>query len=148
MSKDLLYRPDLSYEKNYYTDGKVYDFNQDENIINNDSSTHLNNRLDNINDLLNDIISKLPAIPTDLLNTFLPSFLVVKDVLKDLIDNQEDIPKIQEPDPPEIIPTPPSITVDPIPGTTVVPPDPFGIEEDIYVDIKPGEIDTEKEIHS
>lgn len=146
MSKDLLYRPDLSYEKNYYTDGKVYDFNQDENIINNDSSTHLNNRLDNINDLLNEIISKLPAIPTDLLNTFLPSFLVVKDVLKDLIDNPDDIPQIKEPEPPEIIPIPGDITIDPIPGTTVVPPDPFGIEEDIYVDIKPGEIDTEKEI--
>lgn len=146
MSKDLLYRPDLSYEKSYYTDGKKYDFNQEQDNINNDSSTHLNNRLDNIKDILDDIISKLPAIPTDLLNTFLPSFIVINDVLKDLIDNKDDIPTITYPESPEIIPINPPTETNPIPDPDKVPSDPFGIEDDIYIDIKPGDIDTEKEI--
>ena len=29
MAKDLLYRPDLSYDKNYYTEGDIYDFNEE-----------------------------------------------------------------------------------------------------------------------
>lgn len=141
MAKDLLYRPDLSYDKSYYTDGKLHDVNEDTNINSQESTDNLNNRLDNIDDLLKDIISKLPIVPSDLLDVFLPPFLVVNDVLKDLIDNRPKPNPIPEPSEPKPTPVPkPTEEIDPNlpPGT--VPPDPFGIEEDIIIDVKVPEI--------
>ena len=88
MSKDLLYRPDLSYDKSYYTDGKLYDLTEDIHINSQDEQDNLSNKLNHIDDLLKDIISKLPIIPEDLLDVFLPPFITVNDVLKDLIDNK------------------------------------------------------------
>ena len=142
MAKDLLYRPDLSYEKNYYTDGTVYDFNEDTNINSQDSTDSLNNKLDNINDLLNNITSKLPVIPTDLLEVFLPPFLTVNDVLKDIINKPDDVKPIPIPPyiPPTPIPIPIPPPIDPMPDPDLPPPDPFGREEDIYIDVKPGSI--------
>ena len=46
MSKDLLYRPDLSYDKSYHTDGRLYDV-EDESIINSeDFSDKITNKID------------------------------------------------------------------------------------------------------
>lgn len=144
MAKDLLYRPDLSYDKSYYTEGDIYNFNEDQNINSQDHTDHLLNRFENINDLLQEIISKLPAIPTDLLDVFLPPFITVNDVLKDFINNPNKIPTIPDIND-EIKVTPiPGITVDiSDPESTEIPDDPFGIEDDIYIDIKVQEIPEE-----
>lgn len=137
MSKDLLYRPDLSYEKSYYTEGDLFNVNDNTNINSNDLNDDSSNKVDNIKDLQQNIISKLPTIPQDILDVFLPPFLVIKDVLDDLIDNPP-IPPQPEPEEmpePEPIPgvMPDIIYPDPDPD---YPSDPFGKEEDIYVDVE------------
>lgn len=141
MAKDLLYRPDLSYDKNYYTEGNIYDFNEEQNINSQDSTDNLYDRLDNINDMLQEIISKLPVIPTDLLDVFLPSFIIVNDVLKDFIDNPDKkLPTPSDDNNIEIIPRPIIIGDPSDPELIDVPEDPFGIEEDVYINIENTEI--------
>ena len=147
MAKDLLYRPDLSYDKSYYTEGDINNFNEEQNINSQDSTDNLYNKLDNINDLLQEIISKLPAIPNDLLDVFLPSFVIVNDVLKDFINDPEKIPTMPEKDnEPEVTPMPGITVVPSNPDSTEIPDDPFGIEEDIYIDIKVQDFSEEEAI--
>jgi hypothetical protein len=136
MAKDLLYRPDLSYDKSYYTDGKLYDLTEDIHINSQDEQDNLSNKLNHIDDLLKDIISKLPIIPEDLLDVFLPPFITVNDVLKDLIDNKDKIPSIPQKPEPDIIIKDESDKIEPvIPDPNLPPSDPFGIEEDVIIGI-------------
>lgn len=143
MAKDLLYRPDLSYDKSYYTDGNLYDSNIDENLNNKEPIDSLHNKLDNIDNLLEEIKSKLPVIPDNLLDVFLPSFGVVHDVLKDIINNPASIPTIPiEPEHEIIIKPDTELGIVPDPEGTLPPSDPFGIEEDILINIELEEIPT------
>jgi uncharacterized protein YfkK (UPF0435 family) len=143
MAKDLLYRPDLSYDKSYYTDGNLYNSNIDENLNDREPTDGLHNKLENIDNLLEEIKSKLPVIPDNLLDVFLPSFGVVHDVLKDYIDNPASIPEIPIKPEHEII-IKPDIELGIIPGPegTLPPSDPFGIEEDITINIELEDIPT------
>ena len=55
MSKDLLYRPDLSYDKSYHTDGRLYDV-EDESIINSeDFSDKITNKIDKLDGIIKEI---------------------------------------------------------------------------------------------
>ena len=135
MSKDLLYRPQLDYEKSYYTEGNLYDAN-----INNDNNNNLtaddkNNKFDNVKDLIDDIKTKLPAIPKDVLEVFLPPFIVVTDVVNGFDKDDFEIPEVnpENPDGSHEI-EPPNYDID---GgdKNDIPDDPFGREEDVYIDI-------------
>lgn len=143
MAKDLLYRPDLSYDKSYYTDGNLYNSNIDENLNDREPIDGLYNKLENIDNLLEEIKSKLPVIPDNLLDVFLPSFGVVHDVLKDYIDNPASIPEIPiEPEPEIIIKPDIELGIIPDPEGALPPSDPFGIEEDITINIELEDIPT------
>lgn len=143
MAKDLLYRPDLSYDKSYYTDGNFYNSNIDENSNDREHIDGLHNKLENIDNLLEEIKSKLPVIPDNLLDVFLPSFGVVHDVLKDYIDNPTSIPEIPIKPEHEIIIKPDiELGTIPDPESTLPPSDPFGIEEDITINIELEDIST------
>ena len=143
MAKDLLYRPDLSYDKSYYTDGNLYNSNIDENLNDREPIDGLYNKLENIDNLLEEIKSKLPVIPDNLLDVFLPSFGVVHDVLKDYIDNPASIPEIPiEPEHEIIIKPDIELGIIPDPEGALPPSDPFGIEEDITINIELEDIPT------
>lgn len=143
MAKDLLYRPDLSYDKSYYTDGNLYNSNIDENLNDREPIDGLYNKLENIDNLLEEIKSKLPVIPDNLLDVFLPSFGVVHDVLKDYIDNPASIPEIPiEPEPEIIIKPDIELGIIPDPEGALPPSDPFEIEEDITINIELEDIPT------
>ena len=86
MAKDLLYRPNLEYNKNYYTEGQKdkNDFNfSDGNNNNNDISKE-----DIIDNLKNEIDKKIPMIPNDIINSYIPPYYVMDDEYKNLVDNK------------------------------------------------------------
>lgn len=146
MSKDLLYRPDLEYEKSYYTEGDISNTidNEDNNI--DDDKDNLLGKLDNIEDLMSNIKDKLPFIPTDILDVFLPSFIIVNDTVKDILDNKEYIPKDPGIDDPEVTPIPDDDDDDDYdPDIPEAPSDPFARGDDVYIDVpipdyNPGDI--------
>lgn len=85
MAKDLLYRPNLTYEKNYYTEGQEYkntQGNKDDSSFDRDLSKE-----DIINNLMNNINEKIPMIPNDIVNSYIPPYYVMGDEYKNLIDS-------------------------------------------------------------
>ena len=151
MSKDLLYRPDLSYDKSYHTDGTIYSITDDDDINGSLQEDHFLNRLDTLDELRQEIISKLPVVPDDLLKVFLPPFISINDLLKDIIEEEKKKPQPPKPEPepdPDPIPYPePMPDPDPIPGT-LPPDDPFGIEIDIYIGVNPQIIPEDEEVEN
>lgn len=144
MSKDLLYRPDLEYDKNYYTEGNIYNTIESEDSTDDAQKDNLIGKLDNIEDLLTEIKTKLPFIPTDILDVFLPSFIIVDDSINDLLDNKDYIPKEPEIEDPGYEEIPDEKDDDGRePGDTDIPDDPFGNGDDVYIDTPIPEISIE-----
>lgn len=146
MSKNLLYKPQLDYEKNYYTEGDLYNSNINsndnvENLTDND-----NNKLNNMKDLIEDIKTKLPVVPKDILDVFLPPFLVITDVVNGFDDDKNNNPNL-DPNKPngshEIEPPKNDIEFD---NDDDIPDDPFGREDDVYIDVKVDDINKIEEL--
>ena len=73
MSKDLLYKPNLTYDKDYYTEGNIYTDSED--ISNNDSSSsnNLTSKVEVLEELKNELLSKLPLVPESVKDNIKPS---------------------------------------------------------------------------
>lgn len=136
MTKNLLYKPRLGYEKNYYTEGNLYNFAEDENSNNDGLSTKPFDKLDNLKDLTNEIIGKLPLIPEEVLDTFLPPFFISNSLIEEMNNNKENIPVINPEEEPDFSLVPKPDEDNDFSDMDDIPDDPFGREDDVYVDIK------------
>lgn len=133
MAKDLLYKPNLSYEKNYYTEGDIYD-SSNETQESTTQDNILDNKIDRLDELKNEVMSKLPVLPGSIQDIFVPSFSIIDDLIQDLINKKEDFPD-DFTDKPESIPIYKPDTDDENKSDDDVPDNPFGSEEDIYINI-------------
>lgn len=137
MAKDLLYRPSLKYDKNYYTEGNIKDTSTTENI----SDTNVFEKKEVIDNLIAKTESKFKFLSDEIKKTYLPPFAVMKDEYKKIEEEYIDNDTIYT-DPINHDPTDP----DPIKTISIVAPDIedypdkdissiFDREDDIYVDI-------------
>lgn len=147
MSKNILYRPDLSYEKKYYTEGYIFK-DKENSSSNGEPNSQINSdKVDQIKDIIEDIKTKLPFLPHEILDVFLPPFIVVDDVFNDLLDDDDvDIsdPSIKDPE------------IDDNHGkdndkdnnfvTGEIPDNPFGTEDNTFIDVPVVFIPKDKEI--
>lgn len=136
MSKDLLYRPQLGYDKEYYTEGTLYKDNENTNIEN-DANKESISKEDIIDNLIKDINDKLTYLPDSIINTYLPPYLGMLDEY-DRVTGEHDDPETEDPEDPEEPPIkPPEYEIeDPEPDDPDKLPDFFGKEEDIMVDFE------------
>lgn len=138
MSENLLYKPNLDYEKNYYTDGKLYDSIPDQDINENYESSRPGDKIEQLDDLKSQIVGKLPMIPENIIEPFLPPFYIVDGMIEDLKNAKDENPPIPGTKPPEIVPVKPGETDpdDPDEDPDDIPDDPFDIEEkDEFINI-------------
>lgn len=75
MAKDLLYRPNLGYDKDYYTEGKIP--NQDINSEQSEIGTITKEEI--IKNLINDIENKIKFLPDEIKKIYFPPYYGVKD---------------------------------------------------------------------
>lgn len=88
MQKDILYKPNLGYKENYYTEGTFNKKkNQEENIENSNVS-----KIDKIHELENQIDALLPLIPDAIKEAYLTPYIALKDEFSNM-DIPEPIPK-------------------------------------------------------
>lgn len=101
MAKDLLYRPNLKYDKNYYTEGKI---ESDNNNDNKEDRSETSSKEDIINNAEQDLVNKLSYLSDDIKNTYLPSFYGMHDEYNRIIREHDyidpEIPDPKIPDPP------------------------------------------------
>lgn len=149
MSKELLYKPDLSYNKNYYTDGHLYESNNDtESNEQSNSSNSIVDNIDSLNQLKEDLMSKLPLLPESIQGIIKPSIDIVGGVIDDLVDKKDEFPDDEDPGI-DIIPVYPdnddnnNTTPN---DTEKAPSNPFGSESNNTISIPEIEIDVELEI--
>lgn len=147
MSKNLLYRPDLSYDKSYYTEGYISNNKKEENKNQSYESENKVDKIEQIKNLANDIKTKIPFLPNDIVDTFLPPFIIVDNVIEDLINNEINIPLehiIDEPN--NDLGENEEEKKDDTIITDDIPDNPFGTEEENFVDIPIIIIPKDKEI--
>lgn len=87
MPKDLLYQPDLSYKKNYYTSGKVTENDISAEVgLNSDEAekNHIETKQDKIEELFDKIDGVMQITPNIFINTFLVPYIITKDVMNKL----------------------------------------------------------------
>lgn len=111
MSKDLLYRPELGYDKSYYTEGLFYDQNKDKDES---STVPTGDDVDKesiIEGLMNDLESKIPYLPDEIFNTYFPPYIGMKEEYNKIVeenknkdDEDEDDDDGKKPTYPPIIP--------------------------------------------
>lgn len=138
MSKDILYRPELEYEKSYYTEGHIEsDINS--NPLEGDSKP---NRKKELSDLINKIKNNFELLPPQFIDVFLPPFIGTAAVISEIPDIYKD-PEAEEKKEKTIIDIP------------IIPDgdleddglyDPFGKTNDIYVNIEPEPINVEEQL--
>lgn len=145
MSKDLLYKPELGYDKNYYTEGNVSNIINEEERIETEMNDNLVDKVDKIKDIVEDIKSKLPIIPIEILDVYLPSFIIVNDLVNDIDKNKDKIPKdptVMPPDWSDVEESNPGIVID----KNEPPTNPFAREEDVYINLTPIVISKQDEL--
>lgn len=99
MAKDLLYRPNLGYDKNYYTEGREDNSTGD----NNTDTGGTESKEDHIASILKEIDDKINFLSDDLKNVYLPPYYGMKDEYDRVVDEYNK-PE-EEPDPkPDPIP--------------------------------------------
>lgn len=139
MAKDLLYKPNLGYTKNYYTEGYVDSSNEEVSTVNkNEQITSEQLTQNNIQELNNSIKNKLSLIPNDILNVFMPPYITVNDIINSLDDEIAKLPK-KEKEEWDVNPdVSPEVNPDNNPNDYIS--DPFGsIPDDIDIIIPPKE---------
>lgn len=138
MSENLLYKPNLTYEKNYYTDGKLYENGSLQDLDINDMSSKPIDRIDQLDELKNQIIEKLPMMPEHIVESFLPPFYIISGMIEDFKNNKDTFPVLPETEPPTVVPVNPGAKDENVEDSIDdVPDDPFDIEsEDEFINIK------------
>ena len=147
MSKNILYRPDLSYEKKYYTEGFIFKDKENSSSNEKPNSQINSDKVDQIKDVIEDIKTKLPFLPNEMLDVFLPPFIVVDDVFKDLVDDEKldlNDPSVIEQDTDSNHGKDNDKEHNFIGGE--IPDDPFGTEDDTFIDVPVVFIPKDKEI--
>lgn len=144
MSKDLLYKPNLTYDKDYYTEGNIYTDSED--ISNNDSSSsnNLTSKVEVLEELKNELLSKLPLVPESVKDIIKPSIDLIGDVVDDLVNKKDDFEDDKDDDI-EIMPVYPSDN-DSEKVPTEVPDNPFKSESTNTITLPDTTIDIEEEI--
>lgn len=144
MSKDLLYKPNLTYDKDYYTEGNIYTDSED--ISNNDSSSsnNLTSKVEVLEELKNELLSKLPLVPESVKDIIKPSIDLIGDIVDDLVDKKDDFEDDKDDDI-EIMPVYPSDN-DSEKVPTEVPDNPFKSESTNTITLPDTTIDIEEEI--
>jgi hypothetical protein len=115
MSKDILYTPDLSYKKDYYTDGVFKQQNENNELAINDRT--LLTKISSINSLQQEVNNNLKLIPNQIKNTYLSPYVVLRKEIDNIIINYE--PEENN-----------NMIIDEVPS------DFFSKDTDIYIDIK------------
>lgn len=92
MPKDLLYKPNLTYEKSYYTEGNLYDIDNETSNDNLYSSNEvLLNKIDSLEEIKGNVLSKLPLIPESIRDVIKPSIDLIGDLVDDLVNSKDDL---------------------------------------------------------
>lgn len=136
MAEDILYKPNLTYDKNYYTEGDLYEpsIDKDNNI---ESSTNKPlDKVDKLEELKNEILGKLPMMPEDLMDSFLPPFYIINGIIDDLINDKDNLPKLPDKEDNTVV-VPPKNDEEEDNNLDDIPDNPFDMEdEDGFIDIK------------
>lgn len=148
MAKELLYKPNLTYDKNYYTEGNLYKQNNEiEDEIKGPSSNSIGDKVDNLNELKDDLLSKLPLLPDSIQEIIKPSIDIVGEVIDDLVDKKDELPKDEDDDDIIIIPVYPDNDSDPKPNDTEkAPNNPFASESNKTISLPDKKVDVALEI--
>lgn len=146
MPKDLLYKPNLTYEKNYYTEGDLY--NQHEDTVTNEdlSPNYVINKIDKLEDLKNNVASKLPLLPNSIQQVIKPSIDKIGEVVDDIINNKDEFYDSDDETTIDIIPVYPSDDNDKENDLDDVPDDPYKSESNNTISIPSKDIDIDKMI--
>ena len=153
MAEDMLYKPNLTYSKNYYTEGNLYDNSSNFD----DSSSSITNKpadkIDRLEELRNEILNKLPMMPEDIVDAFLPPFYIINGIVQDLQNNKDNLPTLPDKEESEVIVIPGSDDDDSDDDSDdesilgEVPDNPFDIEkEDGFINIKIEEVPKDIEL--
>ena len=148
MAEDMLYKPNLTYSKNYYTEGNLYDNSSNFDDSSNSITNKPVNKIDRLEELRNEILNKLPMMPEDVVDAFLPPFYIINGIVQDLQNNKDDLPTLPDKEEPEVIVIPgPDDDSDDESILGEVPDNPFDIEkEDGFINIKIEEVPKDIEL--
>ena len=148
MAEDMLYKPNLTYSKNYYTEGNLYDNSSNFD----DSSSSITNKpadkIDRLEELRNEILNKLPMMPEDIVDAFLPPFYILNSIVPDSQNNKDNLPTLPDKEESEVVVIPGSDDdSDNESNLGKVPDNPFDIEkEDGFINIKIEEVPKDIEL--
>lgn len=98
MSKNLLYRPTLGYDKNYYTEGQLYDQTKDNDELDNIVLEDDIDKESIIQGLMNDLESKIPYLPNEIFNTYFPPYIGMKEEYNKIIEENKNEDKDDDDD--------------------------------------------------
>ena len=131
MSKDLLYRPDLGYKKDYYTEGKFNTVITTEEDSLNDYSNGKDPVVETIDTLQEKIENNFNFLPSIIIDSYLSPFYGMKDEYDRLKDKIDSINNEKDKNSTEVVP---GIIVTPDNDEDDLPPqDPFAKGPDIKV---------------
>ena len=158
MAEDMLYKPNLTYSKNYYTEGNLYDNSSNFDDSSNSITNKPVNKIDRLEELRNEILNKLPMMPEDIVDAFLPPFYIINGIVQDLQNNKDNLPTLPDKEESEVIVIPGSDDdndsddesnndSDDESNLSKVPDNPFDIEkEDGFINIKIEEVPKDIEL--
>ena len=133
MSKDLLYKPELGYKKDYYTEGNLYDETKDQ--LDSDDKGQSLGKEEIIDELLNGITDQLKFLPDQIVNIYFPPYIgmkyeyeKLKNEYKDSDSNEEDDDN-KKPNPPDYDNDDSDVDLGDVPD------DLFDRVDDVYIDI-------------
>lgn len=133
MSKDLLYKPELGYKKDYYTEGNLYDETKDQ--LDSDDEGQSLGKEEIIDELLNGITDQLKFLPDQIVNIYFPPYIgmkyeyeKLKNEYKDSDSNEEDDDN-KKPNPPDYDNDDSDVDLGDVPD------DLFDRVDDVYIDI-------------
>lgn len=142
MPKDLLYKPNLTYEKNYYTEGDLYNSTEDTVTNNNNSSDNVINKIDKLEELKDNVLSKLPLLPNSIQQVIKPSIDKIGEVIDDLVNKKDEFEEIIKPII-NVIPVHPSDDKDKKPDYDDIPDNPYKSEANNTINIPSKDVDVE-----
>lgn len=144
MAKDLLYKPSLTYDKNYYTEGDLYDSEQNSHNDDESFSSNLPEKIESINNIKDDLLSKLPLLPDSIQGVVKPSIDIIGNVVDDLVNKKDEF-NDKDDDEIKVIPIYPSDNDDDK-DLNDIPDDPFGSEPSATITIPDKETDVAEKI--
>ena len=143
MPKYLLYKPNLTYEKNYYTEGDLYNSTEDTvTNNNNNSSDNVVNKIDKLEELKDNVLSKLPLLPNSVQQVIKPSIDKIGEVIDDLVNNKDEFEEIIKPII-NVIPVHPSDDKDKKSDYDDIPDNPYKSEANNTINIPSKDVDIE-----